>query len=425
MFCRARACRGRLILIVAVSLCAAAEVSAQDVLTLGEALDLAATQQPSVQAPQAMARAARETAVAERQLPDPTLSLGLANVPVEGAQALDLRSEPMTQVMVEFSQPLPRASTRRLRSEQALLEADAADVLSLQVLSEVRRDAAVAWFEAMGREQAHALAVRNHAEALQLVQAVEIDHRGGRATQAQLLDARLAAAMAEDRVAALRLQAHHARTVLSRWIGEAAFRPLPQSWPVLPAPAPLANVLAHTAQHPRLEVLSVQIEAADKAVALARDSYRPNWSVDVYYANRPAYADMVGARVNIDLPLFAGNRQDRRLAASVARREEANARHADALNEQSAQVHRAWAEYEDSDARLSRFDESILPTARQRVAAVQAAYGAGTGSLVEVYASRRTVLDMQIEQTALTVARARALILIQYFSTAGVRHEYP
>jgi outer membrane protein TolC len=116
---------------------------------------------------------------------------------------------------------------------------------------------------------------------------------------------------------------------LGRWIGEnEANRSLPHSLPHWPNP-PSVNVLrARLLQHPLLKVDAANIEAARDEVAYAKEQYKPGWMLDVQYGLRQGHmtdgakrSDMVTAQVTIDLPIFPGNRQNKKLCASVSQLE--------------------------------------------------------------------------------------------------------
>jgi hypothetical protein len=163
------------------------------------------------------------------------------------------------------------------------------------------------------------------------------------------------------------------RTALGRWIGAAAERPLAAEAPVTPPPD-LEELLESVERHPAIRAQDHRIEAAQAEIALGEDEYRPAWSLEVYYANRPEFSDMIGARVNYDLPLFTADRQDRRQGARLALRDESLAQREDAVRALRADAIESLRQWRDQSARVSRYDEIILPAARLRLAATEAAY---------------------------------------------------
>jgi outer membrane protein TolC len=384
-------------------------------LTLEEAGRLAQAEQPQIAIQQALTLAAQETAVAERQLPDPQIMLGVEDVPVNGPDAFNLTSDEMTQIVVGLQQEFPRAQSRDLRSRKATLEAEAAAEGMAEALRDVRRSAALAWLDVFEREGALAKTQEIHAQSLRFTAALEIAYRAGSGSQAELLAARIDAEQVADTSASLRLEAHHMRAALGRWIGAAAERPLAAELPATSPPPPLEELLQGVERLPRIRSMDRRVEATQAEIALGEGEYRPAWSVAVYYANRPEFADMIGARVNFDLPLFTANRQDRRQAARMALRDESLAQREDVLRALRADAIESLRQWRDQSARVSRFDEIILPAARLRLAAEEAAYVDSRSTLAAVIEARRALLDAEVQRLELAVDAARGAVRCQYF----------
>lgn len=393
----------------------AQESAAADPLTLQEAAWLALERQPRIEAWQAQARAERAAAIAERQLPDPRLMAGVRDFPINGPAAYSFSQDDFTMLELGFSQDLPLDSKRRLMSEQREHEAGAAEAIAEQMRREVRRDAGLAWIEVFLSERSAVLTETQGLEAERLAQATEIAFRAGRAPQSEVLSARVAVELLRDRAASERQQAREARSLLSRWIGEQAEKPLPEELPVVPAPAQLAELMRHVETHPHIEALARQQAAAASAVALAEKAYRPDWSVDAYYGNRPDFPDYVGLRLKVDLPVFTARRQDRRLEESRARLERVQAEREDVRREQAAEALAALVAWQETQARLVRFDARIVPQARTAAQAAQAAYAAGRNALTSVLQARQALLDAELRRLELAVNSLRAQLRLQYF----------
>ena len=75
---------------------AGSAVDAQPVLTFDQALRLAQDRSRQLVAQDHAAAAAREMAVAAAQLPDPMLTAGINNLPINGADKFSLTSDFMT-----------------------------------------------------------------------------------------------------------------------------------------------------------------------------------------------------------------------------------------------------------------------------------------------------------------------------------------
>ncbi|WP_420466701.1 TolC family protein [Panacagrimonas sp.] len=395
-------------------------------LDLDAAQELAVTRQPLLEALNAQARAERESAVAAGQLPDPQLSLGVQGLPINSDDAGSFTRDSDTQLTVGFTQEFPRAAKRRLRGALNEREAQRLDAQAQLAERSIRRDTALAWLELWRFEQALLLNRASLREAEAQMQAVEIALKTSSATQAELLGARVEVGRMRDAVAGAEQSIGHARNVLSRWIGEAAFRPVCPDLPAPPLPT-LAQVLERVRMHPQLASLEVQISAAQTGAELARAAYAPDWRVELAYADRPAFSEMVSVQVGIDLPVFTRNRQDRGLAAALARGDAADAAAQDALRELQAEARLNYHDSERLYERLDAYNNSLLPDSAHRVEAALAGWGAGRNALREVLEARRATLELQMTRLELQHDAAKHAAQLEYLGayadTAETIHE--
>ena len=103
---------------------------AQSPLMLDEAVRIAQVNDPWLDGSHLRQEAAESQSVAAGALPDPTVSIGFANLPVD---SFDFGQEPMTQLVVGVGQAFPRGDTRSLRRQQ-LLETSAQHPLMLSLI---------------------------------------------------------------------------------------------------------------------------------------------------------------------------------------------------------------------------------------------------------------------------------------------------
>lgn len=389
-------------------------VGAAAPLTLEEAAQLALANQPLLAGQQAAINAAEKNAVAVEQLPDPKLKVGLNDLPVTGSEAFSVRRDSFTEYKVGISQDFPRAEKRRLRGAMAQLEAQR-DTEELEVIRRgVMRDAGLAWLDVYHPEHAGALIQAQEREVESQVEALGIAYRAGKASQADVLSAQVALDLLKERESDFARQASRSRAALGRWIGAAGGGPLAENLPALPVPSREA-LIAHVQNHPHLSYLDKQVEVAQTDVALARQAYKPDWSLEVSYGNRPAFPDFFSVQVGMDLPVFTGNRQDPALASKLSLLDKSRSMKEDAERVLKSDAEKNYADWESSAARVVRYEARILPQARQRVAAVLATYQSGRADLTSVLEARRAELDLELQLLSLQVDAARAQLQLQYF----------
>ncbi len=177
-------------------------------------------------------------------------------------------------------------------------------------------------------------------------------------------------------------------------------------------------MIAGADHHPVIGNLNKQIEASATEVALARQSYKPDYSVEVYYAYRRDFADFVGIQFKVGLPYFTKNRQDRGVAAALEQSRASEDRKRDLLRELRTQISQDYVDRRHYEERVAAFDESIIPDAQHRVDAARSAYQSGRGSFDAVLLARRSLLDVQLQRLAIAVEAARAQARLDYWSAS-------
>lgn len=385
-------------------------------LSLAAARRIALDRQPLLEAEVHAVDAARETAIAARQLPDPVLKGGVSDLTATGDQIGTLSRQNDTQFTVGIQQAFPRAAKRALRGARADAETQLAERRLLTDRLQLEREVGLAWLEVWKVREAHALARASEHEAQLQLDALQLAYACGRKPQAEVREARVALELLRDEIAKLEQDDGHARSQLSRWLGEAAYRPLPEGPPPLPEPPPLGALLEGLRSHPHLDITSAEVAVAEADLRLARQAYQPDVSVELGYGYRPSFSDYLNLQVAIDLPVFTANRQDRSLAARQSALLRAEALREDSFREHAADARLNHGDWTRLGVRLARFDDTILPEAEARIEAARLAWAAGSGSLSEVLAARRAALDTRLRRLELQTDRSRHALQLRYLA---------
>ncbi|WP_341892589.1 TolC family protein [Variovorax sp. YR752] len=388
---------------------------AQSPLSLERAVAEAAGRSQLVTAADAQARAARETASAAGQLPDPVLKLGLNNLPIDGPDRYSVTRDFMTMRSVGVMQELTRADKRNARVRRAEREIELAQVTRQATIADLQRDTALAWLERSYQESLRDLLQSQIAQAELQVQAAETLYRSGKGSQVEVFAARGSAEQLRDGLAQAERQVAVAITQLGRWVGESATQPLaPRAALTLPAWTEGA-LPQHLSQHPQIAAAAQQAAIADSEAAVARAAKSSDWSVELQYSQRgPAYSNMVSINLSVPLQWDQKNRQDRELAARLAGVDEARARREELQRAHEAEVRSMLQEWRSHEERLGRYDASLLPLATQRSEAALASYRAGSGPLTAVLDARRSEIDVRTERLRIELDRARIWAQLYY-----------
>lgn len=385
-------------------------------LGLDRAVELARTRSQAVAAQVAMASAAKEMAVSAGQFPDPMLTLGLNNVPVNGPDRYSFTDDFMTMRSIGLKQEFTHGAKREARTARFEREAESAEAGRQLESAALSLDAALAWLNRHESESIGALLRRLRSEADLSIDAAEAAYRGDRGSQSEVIAARAAAVIIDDRIAQNERELDARIALLARWVG-----PGPASDPLGPMPSIEAAPWSRheldrlAALHPAVAVLAKQEAVAQAEAEVARSAKESDWTVELMYSQRgPSYSNMVSLVVSVPLQWDRPRRQDRDIAARLAMVEQARARREEMQREREAEMRVLWREWTSGLDRLLRYDRTLLPLLAERGRASSAAYRGGRGSLVAVFESRRAEIDAAIDRARIEAETARAWARLRY-----------
>ncbi|MEO8467256.1 MAG: TolC family protein [Gammaproteobacteria bacterium] len=395
-----------------------------DALTFDAALRLAADRSQQLVAEDAAANAAREMAVAAHQAPDPTLTTGVNNLPINGADAFSLGRDFMTMRSIGVGRELTRDDKREARAARFVSEADEAQAARTVALTELQRGAASAWLDRYYRERARDILLRQRDEAALQIEAADVAFRSGHGPQSDVFAARLALAKIEDRIAVNARDIEVATTRLARWVGDSARHPLgppPATGNVALRAGDLETTLAH---HPEVALMTKQEAVARADVEVARTNKRSDWTVEVMYSQRgPGFSNMMSVNFSKPLQWRQRNRQDREIAAKLSLVERARAEREEATREHVADASASLASWRVDRERLGRYASTLIPLAGERTAAAAAAYRGGKGTLGAVLEARVAEVDIHLDELMLEMETATLWAELTFLVPSGAAHE--
>jgi len=387
-------------------------------LSFLEAQQVALSQSRQLVAQDAAMTSAREMAVAAGERPDPMLSIGIDNLPVNGSDRFSITRDFMTMRKVGVAQEFTRGEKLDLRRQRQEREAEIAAAGKALVRSEVLRGAGKAWLTSYFLSQQRVLLQEQLQQARQQLVASEAAYRGGRTTSTDMINTRGEMLLLEDQLQIMDRQIKQATAALARWVGNEQTRQ-----PLLGKPDfdrihfVIDDLEGHLTRHPDLVMQDRRIALADTEAHLAEANKRADWTAELSYAQRgSAFSDMVSLGVSVPLQWDQARRQNRELAARQAQVEQARAERDDMLRAHVAEVRAMVDDWQSGLSRLQRYREQILPLSKSRTQAALASWRGGRGALSDVLAARRALLDTQLQasqlemQTALTWADLEFLL---------------
>lgn len=363
-------------------------------LTFDQALARARETAPGLRAAGLRVEVARSASRSAGSLPDPSLALGVENVPISGPTAGRFGDDEMTMASVGVIQDVPSRPGRRAEIAGAEARIGLADAQAGAAAREVRLGAALAWVD-LHYAQARLTALDDIEVTLKpaLDAAPSAVTRGAR--PAETIDPAEWQVALADRRSALRADIAKARAALVRWTGDpdASVTGVPPHWEVDPV-----SLRAGLDRHPTLLVFDAEVRLADAEVAGAKAATAPDWSWELAYQRRdPMFGDMLSARITLSLPIRQGERQGPMIDARSTDATRARIDREAARRQLIAALDADLADHRMHHELWMRARDTRLPLAQRRADLETASYAAGTAGLPDVLAAFTALADARLD----------------------------
>lgn len=380
--------------------------AAEPALGLQDALALVTTDQPRIEAYQRDADASEQAAVAARSLPDPQLTAGVQNFPITGKHALSPTADEMTMLTIGVMREQVRRSKREADAQKVLAEALVSRKQASAEERHIRRDVMLAWIDAVEARAKQHLLEQMIADLRTGRKVMAAAIPTGGSTPAIALQADGEVAVEESELADAERAEKHARSELARWIGPAAYRPMPDSIPDIEVPV---GMMPPIDVHPEVQVALAQQQVAQRLVEVAEQSRKWDPTYSVSLGLRPKYGEMISAGVSIPLQINQRNNQDRLIAEAQARADAAAFRVEDTRRELAEEYRSAVADYEGASAELEHINREAIPALEGAFKTAEARYEVGGGGTLEQpFAIARRYIEVHIQSVEAQARRARA-----------------
>jgi cobalt-zinc-cadmium efflux system outer membrane protein len=377
-------------------------------LTLETALDAAVERSEAARSGRASLQSASEAARAAGQLPDPTLSVGVDNLPVTGPDRLSTARDSMTMKRIAFSQEWVSGSKRAARRDAAEAFVNRQGVAVKAAVAETRLQTALAFLDAFYAGEALKLTTLMEHHAHEELEATRGRLSSANANSQDMLALIGARGAAEDESAEVRQQQSVALVQLERWVGMPADELSP------PNDLSLPTEQDYVGAHPAVIALRRDLDVARQEAAVTATNRNPNWTWGVSYGQRTGYSDMVTFGVSIPIPLSRNERQDRDTSAKLALVDKVEADLAEATRVAVAEYRGLVSDVRHLQERIDRYRAGVVTPAGQRTAVATAGYASNQTSLLTLFEARHAEVDAQRKLLALQRDLTKAKAQLAY-----------
>ena len=389
-------------------------------LNLKQAEQLAIRSDPSIEAYKATSQSFVDESVADDTLPDPKLHFGAVNVPVD---TFDLDQEQMTQVKVGIVQNFPRGDVLSIKQQQSRYLSRAAMSMADDAQLKIIRDLRETYLNLYYEVSAYQIIQETRKLFAELVKITESNYAAGRVNQQDVVLAGLELSRLDDRSTKIQAREESNRADLAQWIGDIAWNEISMEFPGLPALPVTVDLNKLIPAHPLIRAQNANIDASKQMTEMARQEYRPGWSLLVDYGFRSGdnpdgteRADFATAIVSMDIPLFTGNRQDKTVSSNEQKIVAARY----SKDDQLRKLKRFYEKNDHLWMRLSEreqlYKNSLLTAAKNNSKAALKAYQSGVSEFNTLMRAQITELDVRLEDIRVRVDRAVAQAKLLYIT---------
>lgn len=392
--------------------------------------------------------------VAANSLPDPKLSLGLANLPTD---SFEFAQEPMTQFKVGVTQVIPKGDVLELQHKKLQQMAQQQPILREQRKAELAVTVGSLWLQHFLAEQSIALINQNRSLFTQLVSIAESRYSStmGGVRQQDIVRAQLELTRLDDRLLKLQQMKEQQKENIQRWLGNqfisnahALLKNAPQGLSygenshsekiTLGSELPELSLIQKQAvtelndlreetifnlflQHPSVRLIDSQVAVSNTNIELAKQSYKPDWMVNANYGYREdgltgqSRSDFFSVGVSFDLPLFTANKQDKQVESQAKKNQSIKVARWLKLRELIAGFKSEYKSLNRLMERETLYKETLLPQINQQAESALIAYNNDDGDFAEVVRARIAELNAKIDFLMLSVEKQKSILKMNYF----------
>ena len=414
-------------------------------IDLEEAIIIAQKIDPWIEGNQYQQQAIEADSIVAGTLPDPIVAAGFVNVPTN---SFEFNEEPMTQFKAGVTQILPRGDSLALRQKQLSVMSSQYPYQRDDRRAKVAVNVAELWLESFRANRSIQLIEDDRDLFEHLVDVARSSYASalGRTRQQDLVRAQLELTRLDDRLTVLRERKETEEAKLLEWIGPAAATSdtgrvsgystsldLSKTLPIISLQHPelveaaqprSPQLLAsHLADHPAILSIDAKIDATDTGVALAEQSYKPQWSINAGYGyrdNSPSgqnRSDFLSVGIALDLPFFTAKKQDKQVQSAIATTEAVRTEKALLLRSMIAAFDTQRARLFRLDQRRDLYQTRLLTEMAAQAEASLTAYTNDDGDFAEAVRARIAELNAKIDALDIEVDRLKAISRLNYFFT--------
>jgi len=374
-----------------------------ETLSLERAVIHSISVNPGLAAMNAKAMALADLSAQKGSLPDPRLTLKMANLPLD---SFSNTQENMTQMQIGLSQTLPYPGKLALREKVATIEGEAAVYEVEEQRLKLVRDVKTVWWNLYYLNKAMETVDRNQELQKQFVSIAQTKYQVGKGLQQDVLLAQLELSKLLEVKLKLENMRHNEENRLKVLLDFPIEHTITLQYDIeilLPEPASLASLMAQANNNrPLLTGLRKRLEAARLKIDLAEKDYYPDFTLGATYGYRDGEnpngtdrADFGTVMLSMNLPFFSDTRNDQALSQRSKEKLAQELTLKNSRKQIEAEVSNALFDFRSAADEVSLFKQGIIPQAKQTVDSMLSGYQVNTVDFLNLIRAQTSLYNYE------------------------------
>ncbi len=376
-------------------------------LTETKAVEIAVRDNPNLAQMKERYKAFGEVPSQVGSLPDPTMSFNAMNFPTD---TFNRGQEPMTQVLIGFSQEFPFPGKLGLKEAAAQFDAMGAghlvDEVRLQLIKKVKSK----WWQLYYLDRALETIEINKSLLEQFITVAKTKYETGQGLQQDVLLSQLELSKLLDqeiRVKAIRRnQAIRLNLLMDQPANDALLLPDQVSRKLQSLPKEQWLYERAELKRPVLKQARVNIKGAKTRLDLAKRDYYPDFKLGVTYGDRTgdnapfvggSRSDFLSLMVGVKIPLYADSKQSKAVNQKSYELQKNRYQLTDQKGVVHGQISSAVTDYKQAKEQFSLFGTGIVPQAQQTVKSMLAGYQVSEVDFLNLIRSQITLFNYELQ----------------------------
>jgi outer membrane protein TolC len=334
-------------------------------------------------------------------LEDPMLGLGIINLPTN----FSFRDEDMTMKEISISQKLPFPGKRPLMREMAEKEAEAVFNEIQGKVHQVIKDVRTAYYDLSHIYRTTEVTQRNKNILENFVKIAETRYAVGEGIQQDVLKAHVEVSKMVDELIMLEQK----RRALEAKLNALLNRPpetqvgIPEEVIFKKFPFTIEELQKMALEmNPTLKGMKKMIESKEKAYALAKREYYPDFNFRFAYGQRDnglemKRRDMLTGMMEINIPIFYKSKQDRKVAETKADIQAMEAQYQAMKNEILFMITDMGLMIQRGERQLELYKTGIIPQTSFQINSAMSTYRVGKADFMTLLDSQMTLYKYELE----------------------------